>query len=188
MFDLGEASAFFDEADPEVAQKLNDMRAGLGSHLQSGFAKFVQEHKEQWEAARKDIMQIVEENKAKKRKADNETEPKTPERTSPATSTTPNDVAPECRAVPPISVVGGAPPPEPTTQATALPTNAAPTAAGKLRFLAKKQGLLRSKPRPRLESSCFEKRHWLGQLLRSHRPKLKPLQSRSSTAAWIAPR
>ena len=47
VFELGEASAFFDEADPEVAQKLSDMRTGLGSHLQSGFAKFVQEHKEQ---------------------------------------------------------------------------------------------------------------------------------------------
>ena len=106
------------------------MHAGITAHMQEGITSFVQQNKTRWEEAQQSIMQVVEESKAKKRKADDTAEPKTPERTSPATSTDPSDVAPAHRVLPPVLAVGGASPPEPTTQTAAPPEVTAPTAPG----------------------------------------------------------
>ena len=109
IFDFGEAAAFSDEDDPEVAKEVNDMQTGLASQPQSGFTEFVKQHKAQWEAARQNNMQVVEANKAKKRKSDAVVEASTPERTSPAATTTPSDTATGLNA-PLLPATGGQPP------------------------------------------------------------------------------
>ena len=67
--------------------------------MQGGMVKSVQQNKEHWEAAQKDLMQIVDESKAKKRKQD-ASDPPSPERTSNAASTVAGDNNPLLPAVP----------------------------------------------------------------------------------------
>ena len=123
VFDLGVAAAYFDQGDPEVARKLADMQSSLASHMQAGFADFVQQHKAQWESAKADIMLVVDENQAKKRKQDEALEPASPERTTLASNTAVStDIGDYAPAFPPLPAPGanGAPqlPPQqgPTAQ------------------------------------------------------------------------
>ena len=91
--ELGSAATYFDGSDPEALQHFEQMQADLATHMQGGLTEFVQQYKARWEEAQKNLMQIVDDTKAKKRKAD-ATDPPSPERTSNATSTALGDTSP----------------------------------------------------------------------------------------------
>jgi len=115
--DLGSAAGYF-EGDPEAMQRFEAMHTGIANHMQAGITDFVLQNKERWEAAQKDLMQLVEESSAKKRK---QAEPPSPERTGNATSTKPCDTV-----LPPPAVLVPSPTPQlPPNQVCA--TQGAPT-------------------------------------------------------------
>ena len=100
--DLGSAATYFDGTDPEAMQRFEQMQAELATHMQGGLTDFVQQNKARWEEAQKDLMQIVDDTKAKKRKAE-AADPPSPERTSNAASTALGDTNPAFVVAPAVA-------------------------------------------------------------------------------------